>query len=142
MDDCIPHFEPKDIGNEDIILAHRQQVIEKKLLMSYAKEVADNIAEIVSENCNGCIIEHCSQKQHPCLYLETDEKISLYFDDALDRVTEADVVKRFIDSIKELKPGVNGLELLKYTCDDWRKRFCFLQRKNLKRETFLLCVSK
>ena len=65
MEDSAHRIEPKDIGDEEKFLAHRQQVIEKKLLKSYAEEVADNITKIVCENCNGCIIEHCSQKQHP-----------------------------------------------------------------------------
>jgi hypothetical protein len=38
-------------------------------------------------------------------------------------------------SLKDIKPKVNGLELLKYTCKDWRMLFCGKQKQLLKKKT-------
>lgn len=70
------------------------------------------------KNCNGCIIDHPSQRQHPCLMMEADERLCLNFDQAVDLVCEA-----CNNSLQDIKPTVNGLEFLKYTCTG-RKESC------------------
>ena len=77
---------PADIGNEERFLTHQQGLIQEKLLKCYAEEIACAISVLVVENCNGCIIDHPSQRQHPCLMMENDEKLLLYFDIAFSRV--------------------------------------------------------
>ncbi len=129
---------PADVGNEERFLSYRQSVIEEKLLKCYAEEMASIISNLVVENCNGCIIQHCSQRQHPCLMLESDEKIWMYFDAALERVCEATIAENFMNSLQDMKPRVDGLELLKYTCKDWRILFCTKQRRLLKKKTLEL----
>ena len=52
------------------------------------------------------------------LMMEDDQKMWLYFDSALEEVEEAKAVETFMNSLRDLKPTVNGLELLKYTCQD------------------------
>ena len=126
---------PTDIGNEERFLSHRQKIIQEKLIKCYAEEIASVINQLVVENCNGCIIDHPSQRQHPCLMMESDERLSLYFDDALSKVSEASVMENFMNSLNDIKPRVNGLELLKYTCYDWRTVFCSNERRLLKQET-------
>ena len=129
---------PTDIGNEERFLTHRQELIQEKLLKCYAEEIACAISVLVVENCNGCIIDHPSQRQHPCLTMENDERLLLYFDMAFSRVSEASVIEKFMDSLHDIKPTVNGLELLKYTCTDWRTLLCTNQRRLLKQETLKL----
>ena len=124
-----------DIGNEERFLSHRQKIIEEKLIKCYAEEIASVINQLVVENCNGCIIDHPSQRQHPCLMMESDERLSMYFDDALSKISEARVMENFMNSLNDIKPRVNGLELLKYTCYDWRSVFCANERRLLKKET-------
>ena len=126
---------PTDIGNEERFLSHRQKMIEERLIKCYAEEIASVINQLVVENCNGCIIDHPSQRQHPCLMMESDERLSLYFDDALSWASEAKVMENFMNSLNDIKPRVNGLELLKYTCYDWRTEFCSNERRLLKQET-------
>lgn len=126
---------PTDIGDEEKFLSHRQSLIKEKLLKCYADEIAIIISNLVVENCNGCIIDHPSQRQHPCLMMESDEKMWMYFDIALERVCEATIAENFMNSLKDMKPKVNGLELLKYTCRDWRILFCTKQRQLLKKKT-------
>ena len=126
---------PTDIAEEELILSHRQRLIEDKLLNCYAIEVASIITALVVKNCDGCIIDHPSQRQHPCLTMESDERMWLYFDEALDVVCEATIAENFMNSLRDIKPSVNGLELLKYTCKDWRKVFCSRERRKLKTKT-------
>ena len=89
---------------------------------------------MVLENCEGCRVDHPSQRQHDCLMMEDEQKMWLYFDTALEKVSEAKVVETFVNSLQDLKPTVNGLELLKYTCQDWRKLCCMKNRGILKRQ--------
>ena len=63
------------------------------------------------------IIDHPSQRQHPCITMGSDERLWSYFNDALLRISE-EVLKAFVRSLGNMRPGVNGLELLKYTCND------------------------
>ena len=126
---------PTDIGNEERFLSHGQKIIEERLIKCYAEEIASVINQLVVENCNGCIIYHPSQRQYPCLMMESDERLSMYFDDALSKISEARVMENFMNSLNDLKPRVNGLELLKYTCYDWRSVFCANERRLLKKET-------
>ena len=107
---------PTDIAEEELILSHRQRLIEDKLLNCYVIEVASIITALVVKNCNRCIIDHPSQRQHPCLTMESDERMWLYFDEALDVVCEAIIAENLMNSLYDIKPSVNGLELLKYTC--------------------------
>ena len=58
---------PTDIGDEEKILSYRQEIIEGKLLKCYAEEVSMIISMLVLENCEGCRIDHPSQRQHDCL---------------------------------------------------------------------------
>ena len=106
---------PMDIGQEELFLSSRQRMIEDKLLNCYASEIASIVTTFVVQSCNGCIIDHPSQRQHSCLMMEPDEKMWLYFDDAMDSVCEGTVAENFMNSLHDIKPQVNGLELLKYT---------------------------
>ena len=99
------------------------------------KNLEEIINQLVVENCNGCIIDYPSQRQHPCLMMESDVRLSMYFDDALLKISEASVMESFMNSLSDIKPRVNGLELLKCTCYDWRSVFCANERRLLKQET-------
>ena len=129
---------PTDIGDEELILSQRQKIIEERLIKCYAEEIVPVINQLVVENCNSCIIDHPSQRQHPCLMMESDERLSLYFDEALSKVSEACIMERFMNSLSDIRPRVNGLELLKYTCSDWRTIFCSNERRLLKEQTYRL----
>ena len=129
---------PTDIDESEIILSHRQRLIEEKQLKCYTNEVASEICKLVLLNCNWCRIDHPSQRQHVSLMMEAEEKMWVYFDCTLDAVSEATIVEVFINSLQDIKPLVNGLELLKYTCQDWRTLFCVKNRELLKRQTLAI----
>ena len=90
-------------------MSYRQEIIEGKLLKCYAEEVSTIISMLVLENCEGCRIDHPSQRQHDCLMMEDEQKMWLYFDTALEKVSEAKVVETFVNSLQDLKPTVNGM---------------------------------
>ena len=126
---------PTDIGNEERFLSHRQKIIEERLIKCYAREIASVINQLVIENCNSCIINHPSQRWHPYLMMESDERLSMYFDDVLSKISEARIMENFMNSLNDIKPRVNGLELLKYTFYDWRSVFYANEKRLLKKET-------
>ena len=47
-------------------------MIEEKLLKCYAEETASRVMVLVTKYCNGCLIDHPSQRQHDCLMMEVD----------------------------------------------------------------------
>ena len=67
--------------------------------------------------------------------MKAEEKMWVYFDCAFGAVSEATIVEVFMNSSQDIKPLVNGLELLKYTCQDSRTLFCVKNRELLKRRT-------
>ena len=96
---------PTDIDESEIFLSHRQRLIEEKLLKCYTDEVASEICKLVLLNCNGCRIDHPSQRQHDCLMMEAEEKMWVYFDCALDAVSEATIVEVFMNSLRHKTCG-------------------------------------
>ena len=100
---------PTDIGNEERFLSHRQKIIKERLIKCYAEEIASVINQLVVENRypSGC--DHPSQRQHPCLMMESDERLSMYFDDASSKISEARAMENFMNSLNDIKPRVNGL---------------------------------
>ena len=133
--DNLKKIAPMDISHLENFLSNCQIMIEEKLLKCYAEETASRVMVLVMEYCNGCLIDHPSQRQHDCLMIEVDERMCLYFDEAVNSVSEATIVQNFMNSLQDMKPTVNGLERLKYTCQDWRKKLCSRERKKLKTKT-------
>ncbi len=125
-----------NIDNKELVLSHRQQRIERKLVKCYAEEIAMTISRLVEENCAGCILGQLSQTQHDCLTMQRDEQLWRYYDLALSRISEGIIMESFSERLKNVKPKVNGLDTIKYTCRDWRTVFCSDQRPVLKEETF------
>ena len=56
---------PTDIDEREI--SHRGRLIEEKLLKCYTDEVASEICKLVLLNCNGCRIDHPSQRHTTAL---------------------------------------------------------------------------
>ncbi len=45
--------------------------------------------------------------------MQRDEQLWRYFDLALSRISEGKIMESFSESLKNIKPEVNGLEMLK-----------------------------
>ena len=132
---------PLDIDDKELILHRRQKRIEEKWFKCYAEEIASVISRLVVENCSGCMIDHPSQRRHQCPMMERDQQLCTYFDEALSKISEANVMQAFTQCLNDIKPAVHGLEMLKYTYFDWKSTFCISeQRQTLKHEIYkLLC---
>ena len=63
------------------------------LTFSYAKRIQDRLPVVAREHCYGCEINHPSQIQHTCLMCTDLEHLELYFDDAYERISMAEVLK-------------------------------------------------
>ena len=110
--------KPLDIDDKKLALCHRQWRIEKRLIRCYATEIAQIITRLVDENCVGCILEQLSETQHDCLSMQRDERLWRYYDLALGRISDGRIMESFSESLKNIKPKVNGPKMLKYTCRD------------------------
>ena len=49
----------------------------------FANAVASEINQLCQEYCNGCKIDHPSQRQHDCLMMDEDERWEMYGFDAI-----------------------------------------------------------
>ena len=135
------NFIPKDEDDRERVRFLRDKFITEKLLQAFTRQLALDIDKMVKDSCPGCTVNHCSQTRHPCLWYEPDEKILMYFDTAFENISEAEVIKHFMNNLPCLKPGLNGLELIQYLSDDNLKRFCMGYRMCMKRDTFVLLCS-
>ena len=50
------------------------------------------------------MIDHLSQTHHQCLMMERDEQLCLYFDCALEKVSEGNVMEAFTQSLNDITP--------------------------------------
>ena len=118
-----------DIDEKEIIVRFRRKRIKRKLLKVSAKEMARHIFCLVRENCEGCNTTHLSQTHHACLSMGKFKRLE-YFDAALQRTSEAAVMKMFTESL-------NAMDLSMYTeqpVKDWKSGFCTEHQEALKRE--------
>jgi len=121
-----------DIGNIELVLRHRQKRMLKKLLEVSAEEIAPHLSALAIENCNGCLIDHPSQREHPCIMMEKDEQLYTYFDRAVERASENKIMEAFTKQVGNTPVRVQ--ELIKYTAEDWKSDFCTDHRWELKQE--------
>ena len=118
-----------DIDEKEMIVRFRRKRIKRKLLKVSAKEIARHIFCLVRENCEGCNTTHLSQTYHACLSMGKFKRLE-YFDAALQRTSEAAVMKTFTESL-------NAMDLSIYTeqpIKDWKSVFGTEHQEALKRE--------
>ena len=113
-----------------------KKLIEGKLMRAYAYDVCCQIQKLVADNCEGCANDYPGQRDHNCMMMPCNRRVWLYFDRALELVSDADVMVRFLGELRDVHPQVNALEMLKYTCRDWREEFCVKNRDALETLTF------
>ena len=61
--------------------------------LTYAAFIDKLIQEEKVNRCNGCTIQHPSQRQHSCLVLDTEDAWFYYHDAALEQIDLAVVMK-------------------------------------------------
>ena len=87
-----------DIDEKEMILRYRRKRMRRKILKVSAKEIAWHIFCLVREDCEGCNTTHLSQTHHTCLSMGKFKRLE-YFDAALQRSSEATVMKTFTETL-------------------------------------------
>ena len=122
--------KPLDYDEKDMIMAFRRKRLERKLLKISAKEIARIIPILIAESCAGCAIGHLSQTHHTCLSPMGKFTKLEYFDVALHRASEENVMKKSMENLKttdlyvlEQNPIIN-----------WKTDFCVKNEQTLKQK--------
>ena len=118
-----------DIDERDMIVHFRRKRIKRKLLKISAKEIARHIFCLVRKNCEGCITPHLSQTHHMCLYMGKFKQLE-YFGEALQRTSEAVVMKTFTESLTAMDVSIYNEQPVK----NWKSVFCTEHEEALKQE--------
>ena len=105
-----------DIDDKEMILRFRRKRIERKLL-KISKEIASHIFCLVREHCEGCNTTHVSQTHHSCLSMGKFKRLD-YFDAALERTSEAMVMKKLTEIL-------NPMDLLSIRTDIGNQSFAW-----------------
>ena len=118
-----------DMDEKEMILRYRRKRMERKLLKVSAKEIARHIFCLVREDCEGCNTTHLSQTHHTCLSMGKFKRLE-YFDAALQRSSEATVMKTFTESLS----GADLSVLIEHSIEHWKSVFCVENEQKLKQE--------
>ena len=120
----------EDPENRKPTIAVRQDSLEKLLIEAFAGQLIYEIYNLTQENCEGCKIDHPSQRRHDCCMMDYKTMTYSYLEQALEKVDEDKAMKCFIDLTNEHSP-LNALELLRYECKDSRSEILSRRREEL-----------
>ena len=74
----------------------------------YANAVAQEVERLCVESCNGCQVDHLSQRQHDCLVMNENERWQMYGLQAIERVNAKRMVwSEFVEAMRVLKLRVD-----------------------------------
>ena len=80
----------------------------------YANAVAQEVERLCVESCNGCQVDHLSQRQHDCLVMNENERWQMYGLQAIERVNAKRMVwSEFVEAMRVLKLRVDR-DVLEY----------------------------
>lgn len=65
------------------------------------EEMGFQVGEMARKNCNGCRIDHPSQRQHACLMDTMEEMTWKYFDKVWDSLDFRAVLEKFKEKFEE-----------------------------------------
>ena len=123
-------LKPLDYDEKEMIMEFRRKRLERKFLKVSAKEIARIIPILIRESCQGCANGHLSQMEHTCL-LPMGKFAKLdYFDVALHRTSEAEVMKKFMENLKAIDLHV----LEQNPIINWKTNFCVKHEQTIKQK--------
>ena len=99
-------------------------MLELSLQFEYASAVLEKLEDAAMSACSGCVNGNLSQVDHSCLMLDKEEKLYFFFDDALLKLDEEEVVRKWkTNACKRYgnADGLVGLFSLKVLCRDYRE---------------------
>lgn len=83
----------------DEVIAYHNEV--KRVFKDIKRDVLDNITQYVNKQCNGCKIDHPSQKQHDCLMVDWNTRLDTYFLDAMDKISYSEITHKLDTFLSE-----------------------------------------
>ena len=79
------------------------------IIESISERIVHYINDFVKRDCNGCIINHPSQRQHSCLGFDQDlDGIELYYDDVYHEKREL-ILQSIQDSLNVEKKNIDDI---------------------------------
>ena len=100
-----------DMDEKEITVRYRRKRIQRKLLKVSAKEIARHIFCLSTT--------HLSQTHHTCLSMGRFKRLE-YIDEALQRTSEATVMKTFTENLKAADLSI----LAEHPIKHWKSVFC------------------
>ena len=91
-----------DIDEKDMIMEFRRKRLVRRLVKISANEIARTIPILICASCKGCASCYLSQMHHTCLAPMGKFAKLNYFDIALDRTSEDEVMKEFMENLKTI----------------------------------------
>ena len=88
------------------------------------KENCTHYPILIRESCIGCVNDHLSQTHHTCLSSMGKFKQLEYFDVALYRTSEEEVMKKFLENLRTADLHVLQQDPIK----NWKTDFCVKQQ--------------
>ena len=122
--------KPLDYDEKDMIMEFRRKRLVRRLLKISAREIARIIPILICESCEGCTNGHLSQTHHTCLSPMGKFKKLEYFDIALHRTSEENVMKKFMENLKTIDLYV----LEQNPIINWKTDFCVKNEQTLKQK--------
>ena len=119
-----------DIDEKDMIMEFRRKRLVRRLVGISAKEIARNIPILNRESCEGCANGHLLQAHHTCLAPMGKFAKLDYFDVALHRISEHEVMKKFMENLKTIDLYV----LEQNPIINWKTDFCVKHEQTLKQK--------
>ena len=98
----------------------------------YCNAMEEELKIIRKEECDGCKVDHPSKRRHDCLMMDAETAVEMFYDAALLRVVEENILNQFYEKIaSEFDPPPNELELLKYYYFEGLKRTDYEEIKEM-----------
>ena len=124
---CMVHETlPQDIFDDDSLTAsdpscvseptyYKVEQLDQVFKEVYCDAVEEELKIIRKEECDGCKVDHPSQRRHDCLMMDAETTVDMFYDTALLRVAEENILNQFYEKIgNEFDPPPNELDLLRY----------------------------
>ena len=97
-------------------------LLESYLDFFYAKEILNQLPEVIRQRCGGCQRESLSQIGHIYVTINTIEQISCCFEDILKIINEQDILLKWRDAAVVLVSSEYlAIYQLKLNSVDWRE---------------------
>ena len=106
---------------EEIEIFDRKNYLKSLLEICYAQQLMPIIKQLVTNDCNGCLIDHPSQTEHDrCIMMDFSEQLDMYLDPAMALLKENMVICTWFEYLVRLQPPVRYHEISQYLDTEWR----------------------